>query len=498
MLPLIVWLASLTAAAASQGASGYEADLRLKALKARIGMDLHGRRNPRAMTHGGVTIRAWGDGSRIVRFVTHHQLLAALRTFPPERLRVDEDDMVCSVEVDEDSPDGGPLCSEDEERAVYALLDPANRVLAVVVCRFSDYNEAFVPEEIMGPAEGPIRGTSRSKIYQFLRDYGLNIGVDDHSDGDLGWSLFYDDIPIHGALLRAIDQIDSGADCDTKSVMDELSKIGGSYSGYYLAYAELVHDLWLYEGRLADLDIIQNARDDDFIEYLEDSGHDMLQEKHGVDIETVRRALLEGDEDAKGELDDAGFELDTFRRQMAGDLIWLELQDMVQELLRSIENERDAFNDLLDFHDLEAMPSWRGGRGPNDVQKYEIKTRSAPWADGMPEQEVVEVYVEFSSDEPPSWVVGGHSYGPPNQSPGFLQAMRAGGWIETWRELYEADKDELVFDWPGEDMEFEELLDINTNPVQMHLMEFLRISMRHHLLHPDVLDYWSKMLAEES
>jgi hypothetical protein len=42
MLPLIVWLASLTAAAASQGASGHEADLRLKALKEQLGIEPQG------------------------------------------------------------------------------------------------------------------------------------------------------------------------------------------------------------------------------------------------------------------------------------------------------------------------------------------------------------------------------------------------------------------------------------------------------------------------
>lgn len=487
MLPVVVWLAGLLTAAASEQS---DPAVREDALRQRLGL---GGKRPllrHAPMPGGVTIWAWPDGSRIVRLVTMFEVEITIKIFDGIQYDTQAYDAV-SVMDDEE------VDLSDPDTSVFAYLDINNRARAFML--FSE-NANLLDLSGLGDNDEIASGEVRSRVYQFLRDHEADEMADE--DAKVMW---YDDILVPAGLLESLDAIDQrvhehGFSEDAHS--DFFKAVNTDYGRYVRDYVRAYYDLKMavdqlamYVGNIEHLERVEPTSKA-FLEHLEESGRiDDIVERLDIEEDLIRQALSEGP-DAAEALDDAraqGFyPEDEHRMEVQNATEELSWGGILQDLDSAAQNEAEELNLVMSHHGLR-----RGHASRNDRLRFELYPEGAASYDDPILPDLVHRLSDYYYE--PSWIAQGHTADNAKERPGFLRAIQASGYFETARQLYDKAPEEIIWEWPGpaKSPRLEALMMLGTIELdpRMDLGDFLQISYDQGLLTPSQIDYWHKYLA---
>ena len=484
MLPIVVWLAGLLTAAASEQS---DPAVREDALRQRLGL---GGKRPllrHAPMPGGVTIWAWPDGSRIVRLITMFEVETTIKVFDDIQY---DNQAYDAVSVTDDAE----VDLEDPDTSVLAYLDVNNRAQAFLI--FSD-NSYLLDMSGTGDNDEITSDEVRSRVYQFLRDHEVPEMADE--DARVMW---YDDILVPAGLLESVDEVDrrvqengfsEEAHATFFSVV--LSTYGRPVHDYVRAYYNLktaVDSLAMqmrHIEHLEKLDPMSKA----FLEELEasDQIYDIV-DRLGIEEELIQQALSEGP-DAEEGLEDArahGFyPRDEHRRLVQNAYEELSWGGILDELDGSTKNEAEELNLVMLYHGLNAKHSSKQYRLGFELHAQGSASYDDPVLPGL-HHDISETWYE------PSWIAQGYS--DPKGRPGFLRAIQEAGYLETERELYDKAPEEIAWEWPGaaKSPRLEALMMLGTIELdpRMDLGDFLQISYDQGLMTPDQIRYWRNYL----
>ncbi len=481
MLPFAIWIMGVLAASAATAEAEQTRAARLDALKHRLNLG-EGQRYLLSPSRGGVTVWMWPDHHRIVRLVTDDQLDVLAASFADH------------IEFFDTMVDGVTPGHEDFEEveapgwATFAYLDEHNRPYAVIGV------EEGRLVDLAGSDDGTVSSRVRSRVYQFLRDYEL----DDDLDDDSAFALFHDDFSVPAGLMAALDRVEQGfasPELHAAFYDDLRERLGAESRDYVDAYEDLFAVWRDFRAGADELDELatMDGWTEKFVNWLDDRGELEVLEDRGYDPDQIKAAMLEGDVEAEQALRDQGLDLGSevgLQLEWRADYLW---EDHGRELEKVVTQEAEAFNLLLPWHRLLRFQAYRH---PDSLASFVIRTESSG-GNSSKETEIIDrLTFDFAgwNNRTPTWNAQGHS---DPAHPGFLRALDGAGYIEPLDQLYDAAPDETIFEWPGAptpELEALALLGEQIDVVNLSLPEFLRVSFKAGLLHPDTITYWAELL----